>query len=77
MYGDSSSFSTVKDRAAEFKRGCTSLVDDLREGCPKTATTLETVKKVNNMVFDDRQTKVHGIGETIGILKERVEHILR
>jgi histone-lysine N-methyltransferase SETMAR len=37
FYGDSSpSFSTIKKRAAEFKRGRTSLEDDQREGRPKS-----------------------------------------
>ena len=42
VYGDSSaSFSTIKKRAAEFKRGRTSLEDDPREGRPKSATAAE------------------------------------
>jgi histone-lysine N-methyltransferase SETMAR len=42
--GDSSpSFSTIKKWAAEFKRGCTSLDDDPREGRPKSATTPEII----------------------------------
>jgi histone-lysine N-methyltransferase SETMAR len=44
VYGDSShSFSTIKKWAAEFKRGCTSLEDDPREGRPKSATTPEII----------------------------------
>jgi len=40
VYGDSSpSFSTIKKWAAEFKRGCTNLEDEPREGRPKSATT--------------------------------------
>jgi hypothetical protein len=39
VYGDSSSFSTIKKWAAELKRGHTSLEDDPCEGCPKSATT--------------------------------------
>jgi histone-lysine N-methyltransferase SETMAR len=36
VYGDSSSsFSTIKKWAAEFKRGRTTLEDDPREGRPK------------------------------------------
>jgi hypothetical protein len=35
VYGDSSSFSTIKKWAAEFKCGHTSLEVDPREGCPK------------------------------------------
>jgi len=48
VYGDSSpSFSTIKKWAAEFKRGCTSLEDDPREGHPKIATTLEISEQVH------------------------------
>jgi len=47
VYGDSSpSFSTIKKWAAEFKRGRTSLEDDLREGLPKSATTPECNEKL-------------------------------
>jgi len=44
VYGDSStSFSTIKEWAAEFKRGRTSLEDDPREERPKRATTPEII----------------------------------
>ena len=72
----SSSFSTIKKWAAEFKRGRTGLEDDQREGCPKSATTPEIIEQVHDMVLDDRRMKVREIDETIGILKERVGYIL-
>jgi transposase len=73
VYGDSSHlFSTIKKWAAEFKHVCTSLEDDPREGRPKSATTPEISKQVNDMVLDDCRMKVHEITETIGISKERV-----
>jgi histone-lysine N-methyltransferase SETMAR len=62
VYGDSSpSFSTIKKWAAEFKRDHTSLEDDRREGRPKTATALEIIEQVHDLVLDDRQLKVHEI----------------
>jgi hypothetical protein len=74
VYGDSSpSFSW----AVEFKRGRTSLEDDTREGRPKSATTLEIIEQVHDMVLDDRRIKVRKIAETIGISKERVGYILQ
>jgi transposase len=77
VYGDSSpSFSTIKKWAAKFKRGCTSLKDDLCEGCPKSATTPEIIEQVHDMVLDNRRMKVLEIAETIGISKERVGYIL-
>jgi hypothetical protein len=65
-------FSTIKKWDAEFKRGCTSLEVDLREGRPKSATTQEIIEQVH----DDRRMKVREIAETIGISKERVGYIL-
>jgi len=77
VYGDSSpSFSTIKKWDAKFKRGCTSLEDDPREGRPKSATTLEIIEQVNDMVLDDRRMKVREIAETTGISEERVGYIL-
>jgi hypothetical protein len=59
VYGDSSpSSSTFKKRAAEFKRGHTSLEDDPCEGLPKSGTTPEIIELVHDMVLDDRRMKV-------------------
>jgi transposase len=70
LYGDSSpSFSTIKKWAAEFKRGRTSLEVDLCEGRPKSATTLEIIEQVHDMVLDDWRMKVREIAETIGIIR--------
>jgi DNA-binding Xre family transcriptional regulator len=77
VHGDSfPSFSTIKKWASKFKRGCTSLEDDPREGRPKSATTPEIIEQVHDMVLDDRRMKVREIAETIGISKERVRYIL-
>jgi histone-lysine N-methyltransferase SETMAR len=74
--GDSSSFSTIKKWAAEFKRGPTSLENDPREGCPKSVPPPEIIGQVHDMVLDDRRMKVREIAETIGISKEHVGYIL-
>jgi histone-lysine N-methyltransferase SETMAR len=77
IYGDSSpSFSIIKNWAAEFKRGRTSLEDDPREGRAKSATTPEIIEQVHDMPLDDQRIKVREIAETIGISKERVGYIL-
>jgi histone-lysine N-methyltransferase SETMAR len=77
VYRDSSpSFSTIKEWAAEFKRGHTSLEDDPREGRPKSATPPEIIEQVHDMILDDRRMKVREIAETTGISKERVGYIL-
>ena len=53
VYGDySPSFSTIQKWAAEFKRDRTSLEDDPREGCPKSATP-EIIEQVHDMVLKD------------------------
>ena len=77
VYGDSSpSLSTIKKWAAEFKSGCTSLEDDPREGCPKSATTPEIIEQVHDMALDDWRMKVHEIADTIGISEECVRYML-
>jgi transposase len=78
VYGDSyPSFSTIQKWAAEFKRGCTSLEDDPREGCSKSATTPEIIEQVHDMVLDNRRMKVCEIAETIGISEERAGRTCR
>jgi histone-lysine N-methyltransferase SETMAR len=75
--GDSCpSFSTIKKWAAEFKRGRTSLEDDPRKECPKSATTPEITEQVHDMVLDDRLLKLPEIVETMGTLKERIGYTL-
>jgi transposase len=77
VYGDSfPSFTTIKKLAAKFKRGCTSLEDDPREGHPKSATPPEITEQVHDMVLDDRRMKVREIPETTDISKECVGYIL-
>ncbi|CAK9818971.1 Protein GVQW3, partial [Anthophora quadrimaculata] len=68
--------STVKKWAALFKSDRTSLEDNPREGCPKTATTPQIIQQVHDMVLDDRRVKVREIAEAIGISNERIGNIL-
>lgn len=65
-----------KKWAAEFKRGCTSLKDDARSGCPKSSTSEEIVQQVHDMVLDDGRIKERVMVEAIGISKGSVHHIL-
>jgi transposase len=77
VYRDSSpSFSTINKWAAKFKCGRTSLEDDPREGCPKSATTPEIIQQVHGMVLDDKRMKVCEIAETISISEEHIGYIL-
>jgi len=60
FYGDSSPlFSTIKKWAAEFKRGRTSLEDDLREGRLKSATTPEITRKRRGLFLVCRNSGTH------------------
>lgn len=72
VYGDSAhSMSTIKKWAAEFKRGCTSLDNKFRGGRPKKATSPETIKKVNDIMFDHRRVMVSEINEDVGISEKK------
>jgi len=51
-------FQQLRNVAAEFKRGTTSLEDDPLEGRPKSTTTPEIIEQVHDMVLDDRRMKV-------------------
>lgn len=77
VYGDSApSFTTVKFWTAEFKRGRRSMEDDQRPGRPKTASTDNNIKKIHQMVINNRRIKVRDVAETMEISKERVCNIL-
>ena len=77
VYGDSSSsMATVKNWFNEFQRGRTSVFDEPRPDAPKTATTEDNVIKIHGLVLADHRLKVREIAETVGISKDRVDHIL-
>ena len=61
---------------AEFKRGCTSCQDEHRCGRPNKMITTEMVKKIHNMVLDDRRLKVRELAVMVGISKSAVHRIL-
>ena len=67
LENESSSYSTVKKRAAEFKRGRESIEDDARSGHPKDATTDENVKIVHNLVMCDRRRDLRSMASEVGI----------
>ena len=41
--------------------------DEPRPGAPKTATTEDNVKKIDDLVLADRRLKAREIAETVGI----------
>ena len=70
---DAPALSTVKNWAAEFKRGRESLEDDPRAGCPASAATKENIDCVHHMVMDDRCLTVNQIADDVAISHEQVE----
>ena len=77
VYGDASpSYATVKNWAAEFKRGRVSLEDDPRSGRTSTSTSDEKVEAVEKLVLEDRRIKVAEIAQEVGISCGSVESIL-
>ena len=72
----SPSFSTVKKWAADFKRGRSSIFDDVRSGRPKTAVSEEIIAKIHNAVLSDRRMKVRELSNIAQISTERVHYVL-
>ena len=70
------SFKTVYNWVNEFKRGRTSTRDEPRSGRPVEAATPESIRKVHNMILNDRRVKIREIVETIGISHGTVITIL-
>ncbi|KAG5346710.1 GVQW3 protein, partial [Acromyrmex charruanus] len=59
---------TVRYWSNEFKRGCSSVLDDEElPGRPADVVTEEIVKKVHDMIFADRRMKVHEVAEAVGV----------
>ncbi|GBP70155.1 hypothetical protein EVAR_52740_1 [Eumeta japonica] len=59
----------------EFKRGRTNLTDNLREGCPSTATT-EDISAVRLMVKTDKRVTYQQIRTSLDIGMSQVLKIL-
>ena len=77
VYGSSApSYAQVKFWVGEFKRGRTSLEDEARSRCPLDATDEEMCKKVQDLVYSDRQIQVEEIVQTLGISHGSISTIL-
>ena len=61
------SYAEVKFWIGEFKRGRTSLEDEVRSGRPLNATDEEMCKKVRDLVYSDRRIQVEEIAQALGI----------
>ena len=66
----------VKFWVGEFKRGRTSLEDEVRSGRPQDANDEEMCKKVRDLVNSDRRIQVEKIAQALGISHGRVSTIL-
>ena len=77
FYGSSApSYAQVKFWVGEFKRGRTSLEDEVRSGRPLDATDEEMCKKVRDLVYSDRRIQVEEIAQALGISHGSVSTIL-
>ena len=73
---DSPSYTTVKKRTVEFKRGKDSTEDGSRSGRPKTSTTDKQVDAIYRMVLDERRHTVQQIAKLIVINSGLVHSVL-
>ena len=69
-------YATVKNWAAQFKRGDFSTCDASRPGRPKTVTTLEIIDQIHGLIFDERQISAKSMAEQLDISRERVGSII-
>ena len=76
-YEDSApSKTTICRWYSEFKRGRTDTEDAERSGRPNKVVTLETIKKVHQIVFENRKLKLREIADTLKISYGSVYAIL-
>jgi len=71
-----SSYATVKNWVAQFKRGDFSTCDAPRLGRPKTVTTPEIIDQIHELIFEDRRISSKSITEQLCISRERVGSII-
>jgi len=71
-----SSYTTVKNCVAQFKRGDFSICDSHRPGRPKTVTTLEIIDQIHELILEDLRISAKSIAEQLGISRERVGSII-
>ncbi|XP_014780154.1 uncharacterized protein LOC106876209 [Octopus bimaculoides] len=69
--------STVRNRAAEFRRKREKLEDDPTNGCPATITSKENIDRPHLMMMDDRRLTINQLTNDISIFCERIENIVR
>ena len=70
------SYGTVKNWVAQFKRGDFSTCVAPRPARPKTVTTPEIIDQIHELILEDRQISAKSIAEQLGISRERVGSII-
>ena len=70
------SYATVKNWVAQFKRGDFSTCDAPRPVRPKTLTTPEITDQIHELILEDRRISAKSIAEQLGISRERVGSIV-
>ena len=70
------SFSTVTRWFNEFERGRQSLEDYGRSGRPSTSVNPDVISPVENLIMEDRKSKVAQIAALIGVSVGSVEAII-
>ena len=71
-----SSYATVKNWVAQFKRGDFSTYDVPRPGRPKTVTTPEITDQIHELILKDNWISAKSIDEQLGISHEQVGSII-
>ena len=61
---------------SEFNRGCSSLQDEFREGCPKSVVFPETIDAVSQLILQNRHVTYRAIETTLGISGTSIHSIL-
>jgi len=72
LVGHVSSFATVKNWVAQFKRDDFSTCDASCPGRPKTVTTPEIINQIHELILEVRRISGKSIVEPLGISHERV-----
>jgi len=71
-----SSYATIKNWVAQFKRGDFSTCDAPHPGRPRTVTTPEIIDQIHELILEDHRILANSIPEQLGISVEQVESII-
>jgi len=71
-----SSYATVKNWVAQFKRGDFSTCVAPRPGRPRTVTTPKIIDQIHELISEDRRISAKSIAEQLGIPREPVGSII-